>query len=50
MAMLSMMAAPLSMAMACPRVTSPVWKGAERAAVCVMHGSSGCAAAPDDLT
>jgi hypothetical protein len=27
MAMLSMMAAPLSMAMACPRVTRLVWKG-----------------------
>jgi hypothetical protein len=45
-----MIAAPLSMAMAWPRVTSPVWKGAERAAVCVMHGSSICAAAPADLT
>ena len=37
MAMLSMIAAPLSMAMAWPRVTSPVWKGAEAAACCAMR-------------
>ena len=42
MAMLSMIAAPLSMAMACPRVTSPVWNGAgDEAASCAMRWSFG---------